>query len=981
MTVVELVQELRRLKVNISARNARLVVDAPSGVITPALAREIKANKAQLLELIESVGDAQLAAQAELIKAPDEDRLSLTQTRIWAIDQLNPQSSQFNLPGAWWLDGSLDVEVLSRAIGTFESHHDIFRRRFISSDGSPRVSAPDQPGIDFRFLTLQDIGLKNENPERLTQWFENISAKPFDLSKDALLRIVLLSVNETRHLLSVISHSIVWDAWCYDLFLAEVGATYEALLAGTPVSEPRHQYTDFVHWQRIQQESPSARKVLENAISSLQEYVQRMALPHIYPAPSPKDHTGARYNFAIPVELREKLRAFSREKGVTPFMVFLSAYAFLLCRYAGRDKVLLTIPHRGRERKEFETIPGPFTNNLFFPIDTDKHTFLTLLTHIKRETGLTFGGEVPSFERLIEAINQNLADSAFFQLQFSYQNVQNRGTHWAEGIRMSAGPAHNSDNAHAEISFWMREGKENMDGAIDYRTSMFDEAFIAEFFQRLLAVIESAIATPDARLQDLGCGAPANTDMAIPRLPATHVNALEDLRTALTRQPENVVVLSQLTSLSAGRLLDAIDTAQDSAVERNTDATAELVKAVRDLASGTLSIENSVRNFSSEAINTAIGGWQERFAEGCESVLIALPGHTTSRAVAWLAVLASGRRLCLPTDAEAVDEISLLKLIRHHKPQLVLLPSPIMDALLEMDDLPLEPDYLIWTMPGASQLQERITAKALRVRYLIASDATLGMGLIGSGDDWPLTFSQREHGIAARVLDSYDRDQLSGLNGRLALSLLESPQAGTGPGITARLDRKGQIRWPDLDPVDESGIEHVANSLLALDSVQDVFVEARRSNPARPAMVAWVEQVLGREMSNTQMRRALRAVGVSVPLIIISVDQIPRDRNHVVLREALDHPDEVPAHSQFEPPATDAEIAFAAIWKDVLSTDRISVNDTFANLGGSSVQALVVLSETRKQLGYSFEPRLLFFQSLKQIAATFPVCESAQVAQ
>ncbi len=302
----------------------------------------------------------------------------------------------------------------------------------------------------------------------------------------------------------------------------------------------------------------------------------------------------------------------------------------------------------------------------------------------------------------------------------------------------------------------------------------------------------------------------------------------------------------------------------------------------------------------------------------------------------------------------------------------MLVQSPAMEALLDMGGLPAEPLYLVWAMPGASQLQDRITAQGLNVRYLIASEATLGIGLTGSGDDWPLTFEQQENGIALRVLDQADREQLTGLDGRLALSLLESEPAIVQPVITVRRDAQGRIRWPDLDQVDATGLAHVSEHLAALDSVRDAYVEVRRANPAAPATIAWIEQELGRQASNSEIRSALRARGVKPPSIIINVDRILRDRNHRVLRQELDHPDHIPAHSRFEPPVTDQEIAFAGIWKDVLSIDRISINDTFANLGGSSVQALVILSETQKRLGCSFEPRLLFFQSLKDIAARFP---------
>ncbi len=284
------------------------------------------------------------------------------------------------------------------------------------------------------------------------------------------------------------------------------------------------------------------------------------------------------------LDMRERLRAFSRNKGVTPFMVFLSAYAFLLCRYAGKDKVLITIPLRGRERQEFEAIPGPFTNNLFFPVDVQDHTFSSLLAHVKQETGRTFGGEVPSFERLIEAINQDLADSAFFQLQFSYQNVENRGTHWAEGIRISAGPAHDSDNAHAEISFWMREGKESMDGAIDYRTRLFDEAFITTFFARLMALIGSAIATPDARLHDLDCKAPADAQPG-PAVPhRTQASTLKELRETFARNTENTVVVTRSSRISAGELLSYIDDPGRALPEDSADSARELLQALGELA-------------------------------------------------------------------------------------------------------------------------------------------------------------------------------------------------------------------------------------------------------------------------------------------------------------------------------------------------------------------------------------------------------------
>ncbi len=966
MTVVDLLETLRRLKVSVRANGDKLVIDAPAGVIDETLAGNIRANKYQLLELIRSAGQGEDSSKVELARAPDEDRLSLTQERVWAIHQLDPESSQFNLPGAWWLDGPLDTGALRQAIAAFESHHEIFRRRFVSKDGSPRVSPPEHDGVAFSMTTLGEIGLEAEDTHRLARWFEDISASPFDLAADALLRVVLLRVSETRHLLSVISHSIVWDAWCYDIFLAELGRNYEALLAGEPLAGPDHQYSDFVHWQRADQDRRAAREALQAAIDRLEGHRQRLVLPRTRQSVDPREHSGARFNFDIPVELREALRAFCRQQGVTPFMVFLSSYAYLLCRYAGKGSALITVPLRGRERPEFETIPGPFTKNLFLPVEVEDRSFASLLASVKQETGQAFGGEVPSFERLIEAINQNLADSAFFQLQFSYQNVENRGTEWARGIRMSAGPAHDSDHVHAEISFWMREGRNSMDGAIDYRTSLFDEAFIARFYERLLAVIRAGIATPDAALLDLDIEAPGATTDA--PTPPTRIDTLSALKSELAQSPERTVLATPTDERSAGQLLAMLDDAAPAAINGASDAETTLVRALVALAAG----REPMTGAPIGAIDIAVAAWRERFPEGCARVLVALPNHAAACVTTCLAVLAAGRQLCLPATAEMADERSLSQWIEQTKPDLVLLASPAMEALLETETLPSEPRYLVWALPGASRLKDSIAAQSLEVRYLLATEATLGIGLVGTGEGWPLAFERQENGVAIQVRDPAGREQLDGLDGGLVMTLQEAPTPAQDRSLTIRRRHDGTLGWPDSDPIEAPETGAVLAGLLALESVRDAHVEVRRTNPAAPTLVAWVEQALRREASTTELRQALREQAIRPPEIIIDVDRILRDRNGAVIRQELAHPDEIPAHSRFEPPATEREIAFAGLWKDVLSIDRVSANDTFANLGGTSVQALVILSETQKRLGCSFEPRLLFFQTLRQIADRFP---------
>jgi acyl carrier protein len=70
-----------------------------------------------------------------------------------------------------------------------------------------------------------------------------------------------------------------------------------------------------------------------------------------------------------------------------------------------------------------------------------------------------------------------------------------------------------------------------------------------------------------------------------------------------------------------------------------------------------------------------------------------------------------------------------------------------------------------------------------------------------------------------------------------------------------------------------------------------------------------------------------------------------------------------------EPPAPGIEQLLAEIWREALRVDRINAGDNFFDLGGHSLLAIRVAVELQKQIGWRMDPRSLFFQTLRQVAA------------
>src|SRR6478735_6961015 len=63
--------------------------------------------------------------------------LSFPQQRIWFLEQLQLGTAAYNLPGAWKVEGSLDVETFRLAVAEVFRRHQILRTRFRSCEGQP----------------------------------------------------------------------------------------------------------------------------------------------------------------------------------------------------------------------------------------------------------------------------------------------------------------------------------------------------------------------------------------------------------------------------------------------------------------------------------------------------------------------------------------------------------------------------------------------------------------------------------------------------------------------------------------------------------------------------------------------------------------------------------------------------------------------------------------------------------------------------
>ncbi len=161
-------------------------------------------------------------------------------------------------------------------------------------------------------------------------------------------------------------------------------------------------------------------------------------------------------------------------------------------------------------------------------------------------------------------------------------------------------------------------------------------------------------------------------------------------------------------------------------------------------------------------------------------------------------------------------------------------------------------------------------------------------------------------------------------------------------------------------------------ALARHELVTAAVVGVRNASADDPRLVAWVQLHDDAECTTSELRRHLRQTlpDFMIPSMIVLVERFPLTPNAKVDQKALPDPfgGAQLASREYVPPVTATERVIADIWKRLLGVPQAGLTDRFFDLGGHSLLAMRAAGEISTRTGHAIEPRLLFFQTLGQLA-------------
>jgi Condensation domain/AMP-binding enzyme/AMP-binding enzyme C-terminal domain/Phosphopantetheine attachment site len=177
--------------------------------------------------------------------------LSLSQQRLWFLDQLEGAGSAYHIAGAVGLIGTLDAGALRAALDTIIERHEVLRTVFAQAQGEVLQVIAEQA----RF-SLREIDASGEPLERREGYVRACAVEEaqqrFELSQGPLIRGCLIKLGEQEHVLMMTMHHIVSDGWSLGILIREVATLYTAYREGrsNPLPALPIQYADYAVWQR-----------------------------------------------------------------------------------------------------------------------------------------------------------------------------------------------------------------------------------------------------------------------------------------------------------------------------------------------------------------------------------------------------------------------------------------------------------------------------------------------------------------------------------------------------------------------------------------------------------------------------------------------------------------------------------------------------------------------------------------------------------
>jgi hypothetical protein len=453
--------------------------------------------------------------------------LSSAQKRIYIVQQLDPESTGYNMPLTVVWPGDPEKKRLEESFKKLIQRHEMLRTSFEIPKDDPMQRVHETDEVEFR---MEYYETSEEDARKLLKDF----VRPFNLKQAPLMKASLLNVNKnikTAHhtVLAVDMHHIISDEISHAILKQDFVSLYE----GRELPPLRIQYRDFSLWQNSQRIRDTIKQQEAFWLKEFEGEMPVLAIDSDYPRPALQDFEGNTVTFRIEKENTKKIKACAAHESATLQMVLLAIFNILLYKISGQEDIIVGSSVTGRRHADLENVIGMFANALAlrnFP--SGEKNFRTFLKEVKENSLNAYENQDYPFENLVANIltHRDAGHHPLFDVMFEIQEMngnpgketvknkqekregkrekRERKQKKREGKRekRELNPIpYQQENKITKIDLdWIgRESGEELFFTVDYCTKLFKRETVERMVERFKEILNQVMEDKTVKLKDI----------------------------------------------------------------------------------------------------------------------------------------------------------------------------------------------------------------------------------------------------------------------------------------------------------------------------------------------------------------------------------------------------------------------------------------------------------------------------------------------
>ncbi|MDQ1354794.1 MAG: hypothetical protein QG657_5103, partial [Acidobacteriota bacterium] len=434
--------------------------------------------------------------------------LSSAQMRLYILNRLDQNSTAYNIPYVFQLEGILDRDRMVAAFRKLIVRHESFRTSFDAIEDIPvqRIHHHVEFEIEYKTWSTDYTDYTDDKDNcrgaaTLSPWSPFI--RPFDLSKAPLLRVALIKENNGKHLLMVDMHHIIADGMSMGVLVNDFNAFYN----GEDLSVPRVQYKDFTEWQDRHKE--------RGAFSAQEEYwrnefageVPALDLPTDFARPAVQSYEGDRLKFGLPGETAAALKTLAIKTGTTMYTLLLAIFNIFLAKLSNREEIVTGTPVAGRQHADLEKIIGMFVNTVAlrnYPVG--ENLFREFLEEVKEKTLQAFENQDYPYEDLVKqvVVKRDFSRNPLFDVMFALENREHLALE-LPGLKITPfQPGIKIAKFDLSLTAVAAPEEDTLYFYFEFCTQLFKQETIERFWGYFKQLVSSILENPKLEIYQLG---------------------------------------------------------------------------------------------------------------------------------------------------------------------------------------------------------------------------------------------------------------------------------------------------------------------------------------------------------------------------------------------------------------------------------------------------------------------------------------------